>query len=195
MNPIDNCKELANEDQLDIDRDGIGQACDTSFVSSHGDVDNCLDPNKVFSIYSPSMSTMIGEDGPVNLRLFANRANQAMSYTWTIVKAPNGSSATINNPTGSVEKSTPYEYHYAKFPTITPDMKGEYVIRVTAESRFEDPISREVGKVATFEMRLKLKVKARPMQVAVVPMQMTATSTVSHSSFAGIGAVGLRRRR
>ena len=142
------------------------------------------------------MSTMIGEDGPVNLRLFANRANQAMSYTWTVVKAPNGSSATINNPTGSVEKSTPYEYHYAKFPTITPDMKGEYIIRVTAESRFEDPISREVGKVATFEMRLEAEGESASNAGG-------CSATADDSDFsgfalfllAGIGAVGLRRRR
>ena len=28
-------------------------------------------------------------------------------------------------------------------------------MKVTAESRFEDPISKEVGKVASFEMRLQ----------------------------------------
>ena len=156
MNPMDNCQDVVNEDQLDLDRDGIGEACDTTFCYVvHGDVTNCLDPKKVFAIYSPSISTVIGEDGPVNLRLFANRANQAMTYTWNIVKSPAGSSATVNNPKGSVEKSTPYEYHYAAFPTITPDMKGEYVIKVTAEARFEDPLSKEVGKVASFEMRLE----------------------------------------
>ena len=156
MNPMDNCKNIANEDQLDLDRDGVGKACDTEFCYVvHGDVTNCLDPTKVFGVYSPSISTVIGEDGPVNLRLFANRTNQAMTYTWNVVKAPAGSAATIKNPTGSVEKSSPYEYHYTAFPTLQPDVQGEYIIKVTAESRFEDPVSKEVGKVATFEMRLQ----------------------------------------
>ena len=197
MNKLDNCVDVANQDQQDLDRDGIGEACDKSFCYVvHGDVSNCLDPKSVFKVYSPSLSTVIGDASPVNLRLFANRRDHAMSYTWTIEKSPAGSTASISAPTGSVESSSPFEYRYNQFPTIRPDVAGEYVIRVTAESRFNDPVSGEVGKVAVYEMRLKASGES---EAAGGGCSATAQDK-DFNGFAlfllvGIGAVGLRRRR
>jgi hypothetical protein len=197
MNKVDNCRDVANPEQKDIDRDGIGEACDQQFCYVvHGDVANCLDPSSVFKIYSPSLSTVIGDKEPVHLRLFANRRNHAMSYTWNIEKAPAGSGAAIRTPTGAVEQSSPYEYRYSAFPSIRPDVPGDYLIKVTAKARFADPMSGKVGAVSVFTMRLKAEGEAEAAGGG-------CNAAVHNSGFdgfalfllAGIGAMGIRRRR
>lgn len=139
QNVHDNCPSVVNPDQSDTDRDGIGDACDTNFCFVvDGDEDNCLDPLAPFAIYSPAKVVDTGEE--VRLRLFANRRNQAMRYTWEIVDAPEGSSTAIRAPFGSTTLSTPFEYRYLKdrVPTFIADKPGEYQIRVVAETVFED---------------------------------------------------------
>jgi MYXO-CTERM domain-containing protein len=153
QNVADNCPVDANETQLDADRDGLGDACDPDFCFVvMGDEDNCLDPIASFSVYSPS--TLIPTGDEVRLRLFANRRNQAMRYTWEVVDAPQGSRAAVSGAEGTVTLSTPFEYRYMKGeePTFTADEPGEYTIRVVAETLFEDRQSGVLNETAEFEL-------------------------------------------
>ncbi len=151
----DNCPGVANAEQPDADRDGRGDACDSKFCYTvFGDVQNCLDPAAALRVYTPNLIVKTGE--PVRLRLFANRIDQAMRYTWTIKRAPGGSSATVSNAKGAVAESVPYEYVYrtGAEAMFTPDEPGEYTITLHTESVFEDEMSRELNEVATWEAKL-----------------------------------------
>lgn len=156
LNPIDNCAAVVNNDQSDSDHDGVGDACDKRwcFVVSRQDKDACLDPDGTFQVYSPTMPMLdaagqpIAEERvptgqPMRLRLFANRTNVAMRYTWTVTSRPQGSSAVVENPQGAVALSTPWEYHYQDnaVATLTPDLPGKYVLKVAGEQVFADPVN------------------------------------------------------
>lgn len=130
-NLMDNCPDAVNPDQLDLDRDGFGEECDDRYCYVvMWNNDNCLDPSDAFGIYSPDIAANTGDD--VRLRLFANRVNQPLRYTWSIVESPSGSNATIDHPNGAASISTPYEYHYLKDRVVNfrPDMPGTYVLHV-----------------------------------------------------------------
>jgi MYXO-CTERM domain-containing protein len=153
FNPQDNCIDVANPDQEDADRDGLGELCDDRYCYVvYNDVANCLDKEAAFRIYSPSVTGVeTGED--FRLRLFANREMEPMRYTWRIDSAPAGSNASIENPKGAVNESSPYEYRYiaGEEAILTPDKPGDYRIQVTAELAFEDPVTGEEGvKAETF---------------------------------------------
>lgn len=140
----DNCPVLANPDQFDPDRDGIGQDCDSRFCymvggpSAGGDELNCLDPESTLTVFTPSLVVDTGKD--VMPRLWVNRENTALRYTWSLVSRPDGSEATIDNPEGAARLSTPYEYHYldGNVPNFVADEPGEYRVRVTVELAFPD---------------------------------------------------------
>jgi MYXO-CTERM domain-containing protein len=151
----DTCPLVANADQTDSDRDGKGDACDSRFCYVvGGDAKNCLDPKQTFRVFSPGGLLRTGEAS--RLRLFANRESSAIRYTWIVESRPAGSSATVQNPQGTVQLSTPYEYHYlkGKVATFSPDQPGEYRIRVTAELVFADTVNpsfpRSSSYVTTF---------------------------------------------
>ncbi|MCU0701932.1 MAG: thrombospondin, partial [Myxococcaceae bacterium] len=61
-------------------------------------------------------------------------------YTWTVTKRPAGSTAAIQNPTGSVTMSRNYAYAYqdGNVPTFTSDVDGEYDIQLQANLAFKD---------------------------------------------------------
>ena len=156
---IDNCPEVANElvdgKQLDSDRDGLGEACDERFCFVvFGDQENCLDPQESLKVYTPSFLVATGSD--VRLRLFANRENQEMEYSWRIVDAPKGASLAVANARGIVSASSPYEYRYedSREPVFKPSAAGEYTIEVTVTTVGADNETGEVNASSTFTARL-----------------------------------------
>jgi hypothetical protein len=156
-NLIDNCQDKPNGEQSDLDRDGLGEACDTHFCYTvFGDKQNCLDPEAPLTVYSPGVIGLTGNT--YRLKLFANRVSQPMSYSWTILEAPEGSHAAISNPSGAVTISTPYEYHYLadKVATFRPDMPGTYKVKLVATTVFEDRPTGELNKKAEYVATLTI---------------------------------------
>ncbi|MDX9720748.1 MAG: thrombospondin type 3 repeat-containing protein [Myxococcota bacterium] len=148
LNHLDNCPVVVNVDQEDGDRDGLGDACDTEFCFVvYADSGSCLDPESAdLSVYSPPRFGVTGEPEP--LRLFANRQNQPMRYTWRVKSAPQGSSAIIEKPQGTVTISSPFEYHYIKdrVPQLVPDLPGVYEVELTVVTVWEDAKSGNINQ-------------------------------------------------
>ena len=68
-------------------------------------------------------------------------------YHFTIQSAPAGSTAQISNAQGLTWLSTSYEYHFLDGlePFFTPDLPGEYVIRVETLQPYEDVLNGWLG--------------------------------------------------
>jgi hypothetical protein len=156
INKEDNCIEVANEDQSDLDRDRIGDDCDEEFCwVVEGDLDNCLNPDGLFEVYSPNMEIGVGEE--VRLRLFANRVNVAIRYSWEVVKGEED--WVLMNPTGAANISSPIEYHYMKDRVVTfkANKAGEYLIHLVGEQVWEDEITNQRGNRAEFYTTIKVE--------------------------------------
>jgi hypothetical protein len=149
MNYADNCPLAQNPTQEDADRDGMGDMCDDYYCYVvMDDIDHCLDPEGPFMVYSPGADAETGDE--IRLRLFANRVNQPLRYTWRVTSAPTGSSATIDNPSGAASVSTPFEYHYLKDQVVSfvPDVPGTYEVYVTATLVWADEVTGEEAATA-----------------------------------------------
>jgi len=147
LNALDNCPTLKNVDQADADRDRLGDSCDPRFCFVvDNDQTNCLDPNMTFKVFSPNALIKTGE--PVRLRLFANRQNAAIKYTWIVKERPSGSSATVENPQGTVRLSTPFEYHYLKgnAASFAADAPGVYKVQLNGDLVFADTVNASFPK-------------------------------------------------
>jgi len=153
----DNCQTTINADQADSDRDGKGDSCDSTFCYVvNSEEDHCLDPSATFQIFSPaSVEAKTGE--AFRLRLFANRESATIRYKWIVENHPDGSSATVDNPEGTVRSSTPYEYHYlsGNVPTLTPDEPGEYKVKVSARLAFNDTVNASYPKDSSYTVTIK----------------------------------------
>jgi len=184
LNYLDNCLVVQNAEQLDADHDKIGDACDDTFCFVViDDVENCLDPEGPFALYSPPTDAQTGDE--IRLRLFANRTNQPLRYTWKVLSAPSGSTATIDNPTGAASVSTPFEYHYLadRIVGFVPDKPGTYQIYVTATLVWEDGVTGEVG--ATAETTTTVNVVGDALEGAL----NCSTAPVGRSSAAAGGGL------
>ncbi len=140
-NAKDNCPFVYNPDQADSDHDGLGDACDAQFCYKVDSSDICMDPTMKFMVTAGASKTVNTGD-KVALTFWANRKNQAIKYTWRVQDRPEGSSATISNPDGSATLSTPYNYHYetGRSVAFSPDVKGDYTIKMSAELVFPDAL-------------------------------------------------------
>jgi hypothetical protein len=153
----DNCPLVANPEQIDWDRDQKGDLCDehACFVV-FGDEANCLDPEADLQVYTPSLLVEAGEE--IRLRLFANRDSQELNYAWRVVQADNGKASGIQivNPTGSVDYSTPFEYHYKKGQEahFIAEQVGEYEIEVKIVAQGADIETGELDVQSSFKTRI-----------------------------------------
>jgi hypothetical protein len=194
-NALDNCERVLNADQVDSDRDGLGDSCDSRFCYVvYGDEDNCLDPQGTFAAYTPNILAQVGEE--VRLRLFANRENAALRYTWTIEEAPAGSGAVIENPYGAARLSTPYEYHYVQnhIPALRPDRAGTYRVRLEVTQVWEDAVSGSQETVAVHEALIEVEGDSAAGGCAAAPGAPAAGTALLLLIGAVFGIGRLRRR-
>jgi hypothetical protein len=141
MNEADNCKLVRNRAQADDDGDGLGDGCDPLFcmVVNQADPDHCLNPRMPFEV-SGGGQIALKKGEKFRLPLFANREGTAIEYQWTVTVRPQGSSAAIVNPKGSVSTSRHYQYAYVdgSVPSFTADVDGDYVLQLSANLVFPD---------------------------------------------------------
>lgn len=142
-NEVDNCRLTPNTSQLNGDRDAFGDACDTSFcfVVDLPDAARCLNPNgRYFGRPGPDATVSTGQR--YRLRIFTNRPNAPTAYAWTVASGPKGGKADISFPSGTVNLSTPWEFHYPKerAAEFSADMPGVYQLELQSQLVFEDDL-------------------------------------------------------
>jgi len=195
MNPMDTCSLVFNPDQIDDDRDGFGDACDDTycFVIDRAFPDDCLDPAAPFQALTKP-STEASTTTPTPMLLWANRDNKGIRYTYTIEEMPEGASASIANPKGTVTYSEVYNYRYEEdfVPALVTNMPGDYVIKLQAELVFGDDLYE--GQTVS-EHRVDVTVGGEPT-MGCASVNVPKTSALA--GFATLTLIGLattRRRR
>jgi len=129
----DNCNGVFNVNQIDEDRDGRGdEGCDDHFCFVvFGDEENCLDPNSVAKVYSPGIIVNTGD--VATLRVFSNKPDTIISFTWSVKERMGGSKDTVKNPKGESSGHILFEHIIDERPTFAPKVPGEYMLNVSVE--------------------------------------------------------------
>ena len=195
----DNCKATANPLQANADRDDLGDLCDSKFCyvirqeDGTFDQEACLDPQQTFRLFSPDNLVATGET--MRLRLFANRQNVAIDYTWRVVDGPNGSTATVRNPNGRVNSSSTFEYFYVQgnVATFTPDEPGTYTIELTGNRTFDEDNPNLPTTAPAHLLTITAEGESTGSGCAVAPSaQLSSTALILLGL---LGLVAIRRRR
>ena len=133
LNTVDNCNGVFNSAQIDLDRDGRGdEGCDDRFCYVvFGDEENCLDPESIPRVYSPSIAANTGDE--VVLRMFSNKPEQAVVYSWSVKERMSGSRDVVKNHQGETSGHSLYEYRVEQRPTFTPRIPGKYILNLSAD--------------------------------------------------------------
>tara|TARA_A200000159_G_C7309223_1_gene333776 strand:- start:123 stop:1385 length:1263 start_codon:yes stop_codon:yes gene_type:complete len=186
LNNVDNCPDVFNHEQEDLDRDGRGDdSCDDNFCYVvFGDEENCLDPNTEPRIYSPSVHLNTGET--VILRMFSNKPEQNISFTWSVRERMSGSRDTVKNSIGDTSDYSVYEYKVDSRPTFTPHYPGKYILVVAAD--FGN------GTTAQHEVELSVGGVAIPDESSGCSVSPMSTSQSGIFVFL-LAFLGLRRRQ
>lgn len=190
-NTIDNCYLTPNTNQLNADRDGLGDACDESFcfVVDSPEGDSCLNPTSRFhGRPGPDMTVQTGDR--IRLRIFTNRPNAPTQYAWRVVKAPEGASYDVTNPAGSVNTSTPWEFHYQQDREVVFEAKtpGEYQVELQTNLVFDDEL---FAGLNGDKQVMNITVEGAALGCS----SMAASSSASLLLLAGLALLGIRRRR
>jgi hypothetical protein len=159
----DNCPTVSNPEQIDSTNSGIGDACNTSYcyVVDRAQPQKCLDPRAVFTVSAGVANDYKNEalnTGDTFIPpVWANRRGEAITYTWSVVTAPSGSSAVVKNAKGAVTVSYLWNYQYVQGqePQFTPDVSGTYVLQLDAALVYPDAVD---SKVNTSSAQLTLTV-------------------------------------
>jgi hypothetical protein len=196
-NGVDNCPAVVNADQADADHDGMGDACDSLFCMVVDSSENCLNPEGTFSVYAAPfvehrLTYTVDTGSEVFLKLYANRYNVAIQYSFQVLSRPEGSGAIIENPMGAVsvcDARMGYYYLNDRPVLFTPDKPGTYEVKVAADLVFADTLYPEV---VHSEYTMALEVEGSPVAgCAFVP---GAGSALGAALFL-LSALGLAIRR
>jgi len=142
-NAGDNCPLVSNFDQRNDDGDHLGDECDGYYcaVLDPNHEENCIDPNAPFQVFAgPGITLKAGEKFIPTI--FANRNGVPIEYVWTVTARPEGSTAAIERPEGSVTMSRHWQYAYpdGQQPTFTPDKDGQYTLQLQATLMTQDRV-------------------------------------------------------
>src|SRR5262249_9092306 len=123
--------------------DGIGDACDPHYclVVDPSNPNACLDPNAAFQV-SAGGSIVLKHGEKLRLPAFANRT-RPVSYSWTVLSRPAGSSAAVQHPVGTYNTWRHGEALYSDASGVSPsepDADGDYTIQLTAKLVLQDDL-------------------------------------------------------
>jgi hypothetical protein len=196
FNLVDNCRNSLNPTQVDGDRDGLGDNCDPKFCFTidSAEANRCLDPEAPF-FTRPGPDAVVKTGEPLRLRLFSNRAQTAIRYTWAVESSPSTRAASIQNPRGAVTNSSPWEYRYTtdRTPWFIANEPGEYVVRLESELVFDD--AKGFSKRSDLQT-MKITVEgARKLPIPGINNCSNAGDSFSVISALAILGLVIRRRR